>query len=321
MTTLHIPDHVHLLGPQRLHPTLRPALDRAQIGDRIATITGGWEEREGEDEELRSHVARDVVDLRIWGRLEGVFAADSELRAAMQERYDRIRVLRRLYQRQLAHALASARELLTTHDGWCEDLYELATEASIDAVRIIDRKHREHVADIHTAFRERLDPSRHPELERQRDEIRATLETCSALCIAGGHVAILLNRMRALGVLDHWGARPIFAWSAGAMVLCDDIVLFHDRPPQGAGDAELLEPGFGLVKDIVVLPHAKRRLRLDDPMRVALFARRFAPARAIALDDGACLEARQNVLTHVDGSSRLEEDGSVVLLQTSGSAA
>ena len=34
------------------------------------------------------------------------------------------------------------------------------------------------------------------------------------------------------------------------------------------------------------LPHARRRLRVDDPIRMSVLARRFAPARCLVLDDG-----------------------------------
>jgi hypothetical protein len=66
-------------------------------------------------------------------------------------------------------------------------------------------------------------------------------------------------------------------------------VLYHDRPPQGPGNAEILETGLGLVRGVVALPHARERIRLDDPSRVMRFAIRFGPARCLALDEGARL--------------------------------
>ena len=33
-------------------------------------------------------------------------------------------------------------------------------------------------------------------------------------------------------------------------------------------------------------PHARRRLRVDDQVRLTVFARRFAPTRCLVLDDG-----------------------------------
>jgi len=41
----------------------------------------------------------------------------------------------------------------------------------------------------------------------------------------------------------------------------------------------------------VLLPHARRRLPVDDPVRLGALARRFAPARCVVLDDGGTLAA------------------------------
>jgi hypothetical protein len=45
-----------------------------------------------------------------------------------------------------------------------------------------------------------------------------------------------------------------------------------------------------LCRQVIPLPHARKRLRLDDPVRVALFARRFGPATCVVLDEGARLD-------------------------------
>ena len=45
--------------------------------------------------------------------------------------------------------------------------------------------------------------------------------------------------------------------------------------------------GLGRVPGIVALPHARRRLDLDDRERMAVLARRFADHRLVLLDDGA----------------------------------
>jgi hypothetical protein len=74
------------------------------------------------------------------------------------------------------------------------------------------------------------------------------------------------------------------------MAVSERIVLFHDSPPQGPGDAEVLDWGMGLCAGVVPLPHASRRLRLDDPLRVALLSRRFSPAHCIPLDAGSRID-------------------------------
>lgn len=64
------------------------------------------------------------------------------------------------------------------------------------------------------------------------------------------------------------------------MVLCDRVVLFHDSPPQGRGNAEIFEAGLGLYNNMIPLPHASRRLMLDNTIRVATLAKRFTAPHA-----------------------------------------
>ncbi len=297
-----------ILGPQRLRPTVDRALAELGIDGRIAVVTAGWQEREQEDQDLDEHLGHRVVNLLLYERGERVFERDADLFAAHRERQDRLRELRDLYGRRLLHALAAARELLGL-DG-DSDLLERERREAIAAVRDLDRHHLDEIGKIHGAFERRWRPARRAAIRRERDDLAAVLAGVEALAVAGGHVAVLLNRLRLFGVLELVGARPILAWSAGAMALAERIVLFHDSPPQGAGNAEVLEAGLGLINGLLPFPHARRRLRLDDPARVALLARRFAPARCIALDGGDGLA--------YDGSWRtlaplrlLREDGAI----------
>jgi hypothetical protein len=48
--------------------------------------------------------------------------------------------------------------------------------------------------------------------------------------------------------------------------------------------------GLSVLRDVVLLPHARTRLLLHDAPRMAVFARRFAPARCILLDPGTRLD-------------------------------
>ncbi len=82
----------------------------------------------------------------------------------------------------------------------------------------------------------------------------------------------------------------MIAWSAGAMALTDRIVLFHDKAPQGAGHAEVYGGGLSVLRDLVLLPHPRARLLLDDAPRMAVFARRFSPARCILLETGTRID-------------------------------
>jgi hypothetical protein len=281
---------VVLLGPQRWNPTLVSAFDELGLEGPVAAVTAGWQEREAEVEEMREHLGRPVVNLLLHERGERLFAADPAFAALYRERQARLRQLQELYRLRLAPTLKAAREVLA-RDGDPE-LLEPERRAALQAVRVLDAHHLKRVSEAHEEFEARAGPLGRPALLRQRNELGKLLRPAVALAIAGGHVALLLNRLRLFGVLDLSGNRPIVAWSAGAMALASRIVLFHDNPPQGAGNAEVLENGLGLFDDLLPLPHAARRLDLDDPLKVSLLARRFAPQVPVALDPGARLSRR-----------------------------
>src|SRR5690606_41913723 len=69
-----------------------------------------------------------------------------------------------------------------------------------------------------------------------------SLDNVETVVITGGNVAILINRLRLFGLGNMLKAKNVVAWSAGAMALCDRIVLFHDNPPQGRRNPEVFGP-------------------------------------------------------------------------------
>ncbi len=273
-----------LLGPQRLRSTLAVVVDRLGIEGQVAVVTAGWQEREAEIEEMRQHLHRPVIDLRLHRRCEQVFAAEPSLFHAHRARQNRLREMHQLYRYRLDFTLEPARELLRRAGN--AELLEIEREAAIEAVRELDRQYLLRIAEVHGDFERRCPPGSHPALEHQRAEAAAILDDSTALIIAGGHVAVLVNRLRLFRFAELATEKPVIAWSAGAMALAERIVLFHDSPPQGAGNAEVLDLGLGLYSGLLPLPHARRRLQLDDPCRVELFARRFAPDMCLPLDEG-----------------------------------
>src|SRR4051794_33475677 len=282
---------ITLLGPQRLTPTLVNAVRSADVHGQVAVVTAGWQEREEEVDELREHLtAADlggVVNLRLYQRAEEVFHADPELHRLLRARQDRLRRMQEVYRLRLAFAMDAARELLLRRGD--PEILVPEREAAIAAIRELDRVHLERVRVVHQEHEAQVKPFEREAVARHREELRGLVGGCGAFAVAGGHVALLLNRLRLFGVADMIGERPVFAWSGGAMVCGERLVLFHDDPPQGAGNAEVLESGLGLYGGLLPLPHARRRLKLDEPLRVALFARRFADMQCVAMDDGAAL--------------------------------
>jgi hypothetical protein len=298
-----------LLGPQRFTPTLGDAVAAAGVGGRIVSVTAGWQEREAEDLELHEHLGERTVNLMLYARGEDVFEHDPELFAAHRERQARLRELQRLYRARLAPLRDVAWRLLTAEGD--EALLAPEREDAIAAMRRLDAHHLERVDAVDREFEAAWRPEARPALARHVAAIGRLLEGAEAVAIAGGHVAVLLNRLRLFGLGARIGNRTLFAWSAGAMAVAGRIVIFHDRPPEGEGIPEVLERGLGLAPGVLPLPHARRRLRLDDARRVELLARRFAPEMALAFDDGACRTWRDGQAIESAGVRLLATDGTV----------
>ena len=241
-----------LLGPQRLRPTLAEATAALGIEGPVAAVTAGWQDREGEDDELREHLGGRVVNLDLYRRGEELFAGDQRLFEGHRRRQDSLRETQRLYRRRLGHGMAAARELQAMSGD--SELLDQARREAMTAVRELDSRHLAAVRRIHQRFRREVRPDRRAGLRRQRAELSRLIAGCDAVAIAGGHVAVLLDRLRLFDVLYLASQKPIIAWSAGAMALAERVVVFHDSPPQGAGDAEVLETGLGRVRGLLPFP-------------------------------------------------------------------
>jgi hypothetical protein len=306
--------HVTLLGPQRLQPTLGPVLQSLGVHTgRIATITAGWQEREPDDSDLHEHLGRRSINLSLYLRAERVFLRDQQLASAHHHRQAALRELQDLYNVRLDHLMATAYELRRRDSA--SVLVAEARAAAIEAVRTLDAQHLAREREIHAEYVQRWRPHERDAVMRERSEIDAILRDSAAVAIAGGHVAVLLNRLRLFGLDAALRGSVVVAWSAGSMAIADTVVLFHDQPPHGMGNAEVLDVGLGLAPGVVPLPQARHRLQLDARDRVAVFAERFAPAACVPMDEGARIDLGPDGWTALPGTQRLLPDGSVGRLE------
>ncbi len=301
--------HIVLLGPQRLSTTVGLAITDLELEGPLATVTAGWREREDEVAELDDALGVPTVNLRLYHRLEDMVRRDPELLEILRKWHDRAREIQRIYRIQLAGALESARTLLGRPESGPHA--EAVRESAIDIIRRVDAEHEDRKSLDHEAVLREFDILQRDIVAAERAAVGEVLDGCTGLVIPGGHVGVLRNRLWLFDVLGRISDRPILAWSAGAMVLSERVVLFHDSPPQGAGNAEVFERGFNLCPKIVPLPHARRRLRLGDEMRVSLFARRFRPSMCVVMDDGGRIDWIDDRYVPHDDVHRLTVDGHV----------
>ena len=302
---------VTLLGPQRFRMTAGPAVRALAPEGPLAVVNAGWEEREPEDAELDAVLDGRSLNLALYRRWLDVTARDPELAAAQVKRDEALEQLHAVYLQRLDAAMTSAYAI---QQGEARPaLREAALTDAVEGVRRLDEWYLRLAGEIRGEAATAWPLAERPVVAEHRAAVAAALGRASALVVAGGHVGVLLDVLRLFDVRppEHL---PVVAWSAGAMALSERVVLFHDRAPQGPGHAEVYDTGLGLVRGLVPLPHARRRLRLDDHDRMALFARRFAPLRCLVLDDGVrvdlgadgTLPAGARVLTETGDLTTLE---------------
>jgi hypothetical protein len=274
---------VTILGPQR-RPTLDQVTRTLDADARIAVVTAGWQERETDDEELRSILAGRAVNLELHSRWLDVLERDREFAQAESEHRAVLDELQQLYLVQLDHALR-AMYGVAQRAGARPRATRAALDDAMAVVRLVDERHVVRVAAAHREFYAAWRPQERPVVAPHRESVRALLESASGLVVAGGHVGVLVRVLHLFHIAPFLPERVV-AWSAGAMALTERVVLFNDRAPQGPAHAEIYDEGLGLIAEVVFLPHARRRLNIDDLTRMSVLATRLAPALCVVLDDG-----------------------------------
>jgi hypothetical protein len=273
-----------LLGPQRFLTTAGTVVRSLAADGHVATVTAGWQERETDDAELHAVMEQRTRNLGLYGRLLDVLDHDPHFRDAALAHREAMDELAGVYSVRLQRALDSVyavqRRLVR------DDLADAALADGVRVVRSIDDWYLDLVDQLYAELEAAAPVSESEPIQRHRAEIAELLGGAAALAIAGGHVGILLRCLKLFGVNPR-PELPVVGWSAGAMALTDRIVLYNDNGPQGVRGAEVWDRGLGRAPRVVALPHARRRLKMDDATRLRVLVRRFAEARCLLLDNGS----------------------------------
>jgi peptidase E len=278
---------IALLGPQHATPDVGAVLSELGIKGPVALVRAGYQEFETDDAELVAALGVPAVNLTLHARGVEVFAKETEFATAYQARQQRLRNMQGFYRTRLESAEEGAKKISLRYVE--PELIEQEEKVSVDQFRHLDHDHIERCQAVRAAFETAWPLDKVELVAKHRAEVRKLMEPTEALVITGGHVASLLNRLQLFDVLGNIGTKTVIAWSAGAMVLTDRIVLFHDYPPYGSDIAQVLDSGFGLAPGFVVLPDPRRRIDFGAKAGIQRFARRMAPATCVAMDHGARL--------------------------------
>jgi len=274
---------VTLLGPQR-RPSLRPVMAALDVDGPVAVVNAGWRHREDDDAELLDLLDGRGVNLALYRRWLDVAAHDPSLAEWEAEWTEAREELSAVYGVRLRHAMAAVTALQRRGAAAPSPLVEQAVDDAVEDLRRLDRWHLAAVRGVRERFAARDAEHDHPRLAEQRARVAELLDPTTVLVVAGGHVGVLLDCLRLFDVRP--ADRVVVAWSAGAMALAERVVLYNDFAPQGVSPPEVHDIGLGVFTGVVPLPHARRRLRLDDRARSSVLARRLHTARCLVLDDG-----------------------------------
>lgn len=298
---------VLLLGPQR-DPYLADVLAERGWSGRVALINAGWQERESDDSLLHEIVGGNAVNLKLWQRMQAVWEADPEFADADRERRALLEEMQELYLRSLDHVVNAIIDL-AQHTPRHPEVQRAALAEAERIIRDLDTRHLQQVSNVHGAFWERWSPHARPAVAHLRHLIAQELAGAEVTVITGGHVGVLVGALHLFNVAPQI-TTPVVAWGAGAMALTETVVLFNDRAVHGPTAAEVFSTGVGMIEGIVALPSARARLDLADTRRMAMLARRFAPASLVMLDQREDLLVEHG--TQLAPTARLiREDGSL----------
>ncbi len=289
-----MPADVTLLGSQHAMPDVGAVVRERGLRGPIAMVRAGYQEREADDAALVAALGVPAYNLALHARASAVFTDDPPFAAAYRDRQALLRHMQSCYRVRLEKTEDAARTIALRY--FEPELLEGEDAVSVDQFRSLDANHVTRCEQVRTAFTALWHPTERPAVARHRHELAAMLAGVEAVVIAGGHVASLHNRLELFDLLGLAAGKPIIAWGAGAMVLTDRIVLYHDYPPYGSDIAQVLDSGFGVAPGVVVMPDPSRRLNPDTGPAIARFARRMEPAACIGMDLGARLDFRDGAL-------------------------
>jgi hypothetical protein len=297
-----------LLGPQRFMTTAGSTLRSLGLEGPVATITAGWEERELQDDELDAILDGRSRNLRLYTRMLDVLNKDESFGASAIDLRDRLDELHAFYGLRVQAAMEGvyAVQRRTSRHG----TGELALESAVESVRAVDAWYTASVKALYREFDQTTPTSGSEVIGWHRGELDRAMADCVAVVLTGGHVGALLRALRMFRVRLP-AELPVIAWSAGAMALTSQVVLFHDHAPQGISEAQLYDRGLGRLPRIVALPHARRRLRLEDRGRAGVLARRLSAYTCLLLDDGTSVRFEDDGSTVPPGARVLGEEGTV----------
>lgn len=132
-----------------------------------------------------------------------------------------------------------------------------------------------------------------PAWRAAQERLERRILGANSIILFGGHLDLLLDALRFFRLRDALAealrrGTQIVAMSAGAMVLCERVIVYNDLAATRR-DFQLYDRGLALVRDIQLFPHCTERIQTDDPDNLAYLARRFRHHVCVGLNQRSFL--------------------------------
>nr|MBA2321215.1 hypothetical protein [Deltaproteobacteria bacterium] len=190
---------IALLGPQRPQQNLGLVLDTIPGTGPIVSVTAGWRHDEAEVEALHRVVGADAVHLPLYEWFDEVMAAAPPVAAAWRERQAKIMDLKSLHRLRL-HPAIEALGLVMDRQDVDAAIARPQIQWSLDHLRELDQQFLDHASVILRQHPEVLRAWEHPAVAPFHRRIAEQLAGARAILVAGGHVAVLRNRLEFFGM-------------------------------------------------------------------------------------------------------------------------
>jgi peptidase E len=295
---------------------------------RTLLVTAGWAEHEHDEGHVKRTLNaigipslfdggfdRIHQNLSLLGELDGVLAEAPELAEAFRELRRAEATARRFYLEHNAHTIDLFRRTLREAKAGAPELdlgtlladvrhpsgpralarHTLARELG-RAFRTLESNDDhlfELLGDIERRAFDAAGALYHPAFRRAKSRLEERILSASTIFLFGGRLDLLLGALRFFRLRDVFvealrrGAQLV-AVSAGAMVLCERVIVYDDFA-ETPRDFQLYDRGLGIVQDIQVLPHCMERIQTDDPDNLAYLARRFRHHACVGLNQRSLL--------------------------------
>jgi peptidase E len=308
--------------------TSRHADPEVAASRRALLVTAGWAEGEHDEAHVKRAINaiglsslhdggfdRTLVNLSLHAELTDLLDRAPPLAEAWAELRRAEQTARRFYLEHNAHVLALFRRTLREAKALEPDLtlprlmtgdgpaaggrplvrYALARELA-QAFRTLEANDDHLFALLGEIERRAFDSAGvtyDPAWRAARARLESRILSASSILMFGGRLDLLLDGLRFFRLREplaealRRGAQ-IVAMSAGAMALCERIIVYDDFAAT-LRDFQLYDRGLELVRDIQLFPHCMERIQTDDADNLAYLARRFRHHACVGLNQRSYL--------------------------------